>query len=194
DKTPAPPETATAETKPAAAEKAAEEPAAPKGGEVSDHIDFKSVGGKELPQSLALREAKNQRGPSTFGRTGGSFGRTVDQTHGVLRQYTSEPTEEGGITYRTDANGTQWAKSPDSPAEVSIPKGITGDEASAYAQTKLDLQTQFAASRATVAAPQIQVEGPAWDRTHSAIVNGQKVGSVGYKLDPTGRAQIYGSN
>jgi GNAT superfamily N-acetyltransferase len=39
----------------------------------------------------------------------------------------------------------------------------------------------------------IQAEGPDWDRTHSAYVDGKKVGSVGYKVDPDGRAQIYGS-
>lgn len=40
----------------------------------------------------------------------------------------------------------------------------------------------------------IKTEGPKWDRTHSAVdAAGKKVGSVGYKLDPSGRAQIYGS-
>jgi ribosomal protein S18 acetylase RimI-like enzyme len=40
----------------------------------------------------------------------------------------------------------------------------------------------------------IKTEGPEWDRTHSAVdAAGKKVGSVGYKLDPDGRAQIYGS-
>jgi ribosomal protein S18 acetylase RimI-like enzyme len=41
--------------------------------------------------------------------------------------------------------------------------------------------------------PEIQAEGPDWDRTHSAILNGRKVGSVGMKIDTQGRAQIYGS-
>ena len=42
--------------------------------------------------------------------------------------------------------------------------------------------------------PEIKAEGPEWDRTHSAYIDGKKVGSVGYKVDPDGRAQIYGSN
>jgi len=53
----------------------------------------------------------------------------------------------------------------------------------------------FQAERDRAAAePEIKSEGPEWDRTHSAYVNGEKVGSVGYHLDPSGRAQIYGSN
>ncbi|MGH7745976.1 MAG: hypothetical protein ACREQ5_14545, partial [Candidatus Dormibacteria bacterium] len=51
------------------------------------------------------------------------------------------------ITYRTDANGTRWASSPDSPAEVSIPKNLTGPEAESYARDKLELQKNFATNR-----------------------------------------------
>ncbi len=42
-------------------------------------------------------------------------------------------------------------------------------------------------------APEIRTEGPTWDRMHSAYVGDEKVGSVGYKLDPEGEAKIYGS-
>lgn len=45
----------------------------------------------------------------------------------------------------------------------------------------------------TLDKPVIKSEGPEWDRTHSAYVDGKKVGSVGVKTDPNGRAQIYGS-
>ena len=42
-------------------------------------------------------------------------------------------------------------------------------------------------------APKIKTEGPEWDRTHSAYDDeGKKIGSVGYKLDPEGEAQMYG--
>ena len=40
---------------------------------------------------------------------------------------------------------------------------------------------------------EIRATGPDWDRTHSAYVDGKKVGSVGYKVDAQGRAQIYGA-
>jgi hypothetical protein len=53
-----------------------------------------------------------------------------------------------GITYRTDSNGTRWAKTPDSPAEVSIPKGMDEKDVPAYAKEKLELQKNFAKSRA----------------------------------------------
>lgn len=44
-------------------------------------------------------------------------------------------------------------------------------------------------------APDVEIRktGPDWDRVHSAYVDGKKVGSVGYKVDASGRAQIYGS-
>lgn len=102
-------------------------PAVPEaeGGEVPDHIAFTKLGGKEL------------RGPNSFGRTGGPFGRAVDVAHQVMREH-----------------------------------GITGPE-------KVE--------------PEITAEGPEWDRVHSAVVDGNKVGSVGYHLDPEGTAQIYGS-
>ena len=51
------------------------------------------------------------------------------------------------IAFRTDANGTRWAKTPDSPAEVSIPKNLSDNEAQQYAQGKLDLQSNFAKGR-----------------------------------------------
>jgi ribosomal protein S18 acetylase RimI-like enzyme len=51
-----------------------------------------------------------------------------------------------------------------------------------------------AARKAEAAGAEVKTEGPDWDRTHSAVLNGKKVGSVGYKVDPDGRAQIYGSN
>jgi len=55
------------------------------------------------------------------------------------------------IEYRTDTNGTRWAKSLDSPAEVSIPKELKDAEADKYAKEKLDLQKQFAESRKAAA-------------------------------------------
>jgi soluble lytic murein transglycosylase-like protein len=59
------------------------------------------------------------------------------------------------ITYRTDNNGIRWAKSADSPAEVSVPKNLEGDAADAYARGKIDLQKEFAASRK---APEVKTE------------------------------------
>ena len=56
---------------------------------------------------------------------------------------TFENAGPAGITYTTDPNGTTWAKSPDSPAAVSIPKGMSGMEAEKYAKEKLDLQKKF---------------------------------------------------
>jgi predicted GNAT family acetyltransferase len=41
--------------------------------------------------------------------------------------------------------------------------------------------------------PQITSEGPAWERVHTAKVDGKIVGKVGVKTDPSGRAQIYGA-
>ena len=41
--------------------------------------------------------------------------------------------------------------------------------------------------------PQITSEGPAWERVHTATVDGKTAGKVGVKTDPNGRAQIYGS-
>lgn len=54
---------------------------------------------------------------------------------------------EEKITFRTDDNGTKWAKVPGSPAEVSVPKSLKGAEAEAYAREKLDLQQKFAQRR-----------------------------------------------
>lgn len=99
---------------------------------VPDHITFNKLGGKEL------------RGPDSFGRTGGPFGRAVDVAHQVMREH--------GISGPEDAE----------------PKG-------------------------SVESPEIQTEGPEWDRTHSAVVDGKKVGSIGYHLDPEGEAQMYGA-
>lgn len=55
--------------------------------------------------------------------------------------------EKSPVTFRTDSNGTRWAKSSDSPAEISVPKHLEGDAANKYAQEKLDLQKNFAKSR-----------------------------------------------
>jgi hypothetical protein len=61
-----------------------------------------------------------------------------------------EDEKPAGIAYRTDNNGTRWAKTPDSPAEVSIPKSMAEKDVQKYAQEKLDLQKNFAKSRTSV--------------------------------------------
>jgi predicted GNAT family acetyltransferase len=40
----------------------------------------------------------------------------------------------------------------------------------------------------------VQTEGPQWERTISAKWNGEHAGSVGYKVNPEGVAQVYGAN
>lgn len=68
--------------------------------------------------------------------------------------------------------GGKFGQAVDTAHQVMREHGITGPE-------KIE--------------PEIQAEGPEWDRVHSAIVDGKKVGSVGYHMDPEGVAQIYGS-
>ena len=100
----------------------------------ANKIDFSSVGGKSL---MAGASDAFERG------TAKDFGATT----GPTGPQTRPGAEENTLTYRTDSNGTMWAKSPDSPAEVSIPKGLSGADADTYAQNKLDLQRNFAANR-----------------------------------------------
>ena len=110
--------------------------AEPEGAPAEDLLTFDKVGGKELPQSAALRDGKERRASDSMGRSNKTaFGRTVNTTYDVIRKSESE-----------QAQGAE-----------------------------------------------VKAEGPEWDRTHSAVIDGKKVGLVGYKLDPDGRAQIYGS-
>jgi predicted GNAT family acetyltransferase len=78
---------------------------------------------------------------------------------------------------REEVPGIINAKAPEGSTEAGFAK-LGGKK---VGQTKPDIE--------------IRKEGPDWDRTHSAYdSNGKKVGSVGYKVDAQGRAQIYGSN
>ena len=56
-------------------------------------------------------------------------------------------TEAPPITYRLDSNGVTLAKTPDSPAEVSVPDRLTGADRDAYVRDKVKLQTDFSAQR-----------------------------------------------
>lgn len=122
------------------------------------------------------------------------------------------PNGEDAIKVFTDSLGIKWAENPDG-VRVSIPKRIPDEEVPNYASQKLSEQVAGRAdlkkqvlfdsvggkqvkppdTPAAGVQPDIKSEGPEWDRVHSAFVDGKKVGSVGYKLDPEGRAQIYGS-
>lgn len=56
------------------------------------------------------------------------------------------------VSYTTDSNGIRWAKTPDSPAPVSIPMRMTDPgEMEAYARDKLGLQKTFSPGTATPA-------------------------------------------
>lgn len=74
------------------------------------------------------------------------------------------------ISFRTDANGTRWAQLPNSPAEVSIPKNLSGADAQTYAQEKLDLQSNFAKDRAQI--PAAGHVGPPMQRLGELIEQG----------------------
>jgi hypothetical protein len=70
------------------------------------------------------------------------------ESYGPPRSTTTfGPPEAESPSFRTDDNGTTWATMSGSPAEVSIPKGMTGEAANKYALDKIELQRKFAASR-----------------------------------------------
>jgi GNAT superfamily N-acetyltransferase len=112
NKTPAPPEAApAAETKPtAAAEKkpaGKEAVAAPEGAEISPHVTFKTVGGKEVeaPQGIERRDYTTRPFPS--GQLT-RVGRMADTTFNIIRQHEAEA--QGGTvqqpTIKTE--GPDW--------------------------------------------------------------------------------------
>jgi len=137
-------------------------------------------------------------------------------TKGQSPKAAKKVVEDAGLKYKgelTPGSNVHMFEHPDHPGETaSLPGPLTTDAV----KTKMDSKLQaFAAAPAPIkfdavggkevrpspkvaqaadaVTPEIKAEGPEWDRTHSAIVDGKKVGSVGYKLDPDGRAQIYGS-
>jgi len=60
---------------------------------------------------------------------------------------TRSSASQAKITYRTDSNGTRWARRSGSDTEISVPNRLKGDEADSYAREKLDLQDKFKRSR-----------------------------------------------
>jgi len=97
---------------------------------------------------LRARQAETKAGPTPTERIADI------QSAGKPLEEATKPVAENKITYRVDDNGTRWASSPDAPAEVSVPKNLEGEAADKYAQEKLDLQKQFAASRTPTEATQ----------------------------------------
>lgn len=67
-----------------------------------------------------------------------------------------------GFTERVDSNGIRWAKTPGSPAEVSIPKDMKDEDISTYVHEKSSLQSDFAKSRAAASKP-LEFSGPSDD-------------------------------
>lgn len=93
-------------------------------------------------------------------------------TEPAIQQRMEFPTASE-IAFRTDANGTRWARLPDSPAEVSIPKNLSGGDAQKYAQDKLELQSNFAKDRAQIpATPAPGKTGPMLQRMGDLIQQG----------------------
>jgi hypothetical protein len=68
----------------------------------------------------------------------------------IVRPIPLLPASSEEVTFRTDQNGTKWAKLPNAPAEVSVPKSMPAGEAENYARQKLDLQKKFAAGRSPI--------------------------------------------
>ena len=73
---------------------------------------------------------------------------------------------------------------------VLLPEGGLGSE-----ETGVEGLAKLEGKQVGQTRPDVEIRatGPDWDRTHSAYVDGKKVGSVGYKVDASGRAQIYGA-
>ena len=84
--------------------------------------------------------------------------------------------------FRTDKNGTRWARMPGSPAEVSVPSHLSGKEADAYARDKLNLQDRFAALRGGSAINRLgqQIEqGAGWKPLEPNVPIGAQPRSLG---------------
>lgn len=63
------------------------------------------------------------------------------------------------ITYREDNNGTRWAKTPDSPAEISVPKDLEGEAADKYVTEKINLQKEYAKKNTLVSPAVTEQQG-----------------------------------
>lgn len=110
------------------------------------------------------------------------------------------PLVGGNLVKATEQAGAGNLKGAVGTTVGTIAPMLTGEEAAApkaevphVAFDEIGGKEVRGPKSVTQPTPEIQSEGPEWDRTHTAVIDGKKVGSVGYKLDPGGRAQIYGS-
>lgn len=120
NKIPAPPASetpvaATPEVTNTAAPEATKEksPASSEGGEISTHITFNTLGGKEVKAPYTGPE---RRGPDTFGRGYGSFPDTVNRTFETMREHGLMPSSETPST--EDAAGA--------PPKPNFPEQLDG--------------------------------------------------------------------
>lgn len=112
-----------------------------KGGEKKPFVS--DVQGPPIEKAGIIQNAhKILNHPESTAEDKGIATRQLEHQHAT--RFEDEPK---AITYRTDNNGTRWAKIADSPAEVSIPKGMNEKDVEKYATDKLDLQKNFAQSR-----------------------------------------------
>ena len=96
---------------------------------------------------------------------------------------------EGEVAGALEGMAAKLEKSPQSGNLASIPGAITTKSAPKIGA----LENVPGDIKVKPAAVETAVEGPQWERTLTAKMGDVPAGKVGYKVDPSGKAQIYGA-
>lgn len=169
--------------------------------ELPPHVTFESIGGTEVkapepatrPSELSPNREVMQQ---DHARAGGQGEQTDNlpalhpEEHAELEQQAGRPlTTAEAANFRNNQLITQTNQRMAATGE-----GTRDEVSNAREPHRAELEPVGVGSALeSRKAPEIQAEGPEWERTHNIIVDGNKVGSVMVKTDPEGHAQLAGA-
>ena len=170
------------------------------------HITFDSIGGTEVkapepatrPSELSPNRevmVQNQAGGAGQGEQTGDLPALHPEEHAELEAQAGRPlTTAEAANFRNNQLITQTNRGMAGTGEGTRDE-ITNAREPHRAELEQPVGASVSPNLESRKTPdhEIKPEGPEWERTYNIVVDGQKVGSVMVKTDPSGTAQLAGA-